>query len=376
MATCPNCKKEVLEGLPFCPYCGSKSKASYESKKTYDYENEDPYQIFQIYHEAEPEIIEAVYKSLAKKYHPDKGLNQTDERMKKINWAYSILRDKEKRATWDSEHTRRKPAETTSSKTKSDPVPEKPTPKISGSRLLVLIFLGVSLITIIILFVSLSNYHREYERLFSYYATAKAILESNNYPLISTVTTQSSTKAAQDATVISQQSLFEFSKKSIQYGDGSLKHWAFEEYVEPYCINEYQDFIVEVVFINPYKADYGRGWDYGILFSHQGADDQYRLVFSSDKYWALYKGVSEPLEYGLTKYFDTSANGQNKIGVIVKKNLVTIFVNDSYLNSVSLPANVKKGEICLATGLYEGDEFQGAYTHYRDFIVEPITSNE
>lgn len=64
----------------------------------------DYYEILQVSPRAEPEIIEAAYRRLALKYHPD--TNQTasaTERMKWINQAYTLLSDPAQRAQYDAD---------------------------------------------------------------------------------------------------------------------------------------------------------------------------------------------------------------------------------------------------------------------------------
>ena len=65
---------------------------------------EDYYEILQIHHSAEPEIIKAAYGKLAQKYHPDINKDPAaGERMKKINLAYEVLSNPEKRKQYDAE---------------------------------------------------------------------------------------------------------------------------------------------------------------------------------------------------------------------------------------------------------------------------------
>lgn len=69
----------------------------------------DLYAILQVAPHAEPEVIEAVWRRLSKKYHPDVNkAPDADERMKAINHAYDVLRDPTERARYDrrreSEH--------------------------------------------------------------------------------------------------------------------------------------------------------------------------------------------------------------------------------------------------------------------------------
>jgi calcineurin-like phosphoesterase family protein len=73
------------------------------------YEDFDYYEVLQVDPSAEPDIIEATYKKLARKYHPD--VNKTPSslaRMKRINIAHDILSDTLQREQYHAEWLRRK----------------------------------------------------------------------------------------------------------------------------------------------------------------------------------------------------------------------------------------------------------------------------
>ena len=65
------------------------------------------YEILEVSENASNEIIEKAYKVLVKKYHPDlqQGADKTkaEEMMKKLNEAYEVLSDEEKRSRYDLE---------------------------------------------------------------------------------------------------------------------------------------------------------------------------------------------------------------------------------------------------------------------------------
>jgi curved DNA-binding protein CbpA len=63
----------------------------------------DPYKILQVDSEAEDEVIQAAYRRLAQKYHPDVAGPSGAERMAAINAAWELLRDPNRRATYDRE---------------------------------------------------------------------------------------------------------------------------------------------------------------------------------------------------------------------------------------------------------------------------------
>ncbi len=65
------------------------------------------YEILEVSENASPEIIEKAYKTLAKKYHPDlqeeANKSRAEAMMKKINEAYDVLGNEEKRKTYNAE---------------------------------------------------------------------------------------------------------------------------------------------------------------------------------------------------------------------------------------------------------------------------------
>lgn len=71
-------------------------------KKLVDY-----YRILQVDPEADPDVVEAAYKRLARKYHPDLNPEpDANQRMQEINVAYEVLGDPEKRAEYHQEWQR------------------------------------------------------------------------------------------------------------------------------------------------------------------------------------------------------------------------------------------------------------------------------
>ena len=78
----------------------------------------DPYKVLQVDSEAEFEVIEAAYRRLARKYHPDVSPGpESQERMVRINQAWEMLRDPVKRAAVDRARTRNASAAAQSSAT-------------------------------------------------------------------------------------------------------------------------------------------------------------------------------------------------------------------------------------------------------------------
>ena len=62
----------------------------------------DPYKILQVDPEAEDEVIQAAYRRLAQKYHPDRSTGQgAIDRMVAINAAWETIGDPKRRASFD-----------------------------------------------------------------------------------------------------------------------------------------------------------------------------------------------------------------------------------------------------------------------------------
>jgi len=66
----------------------------------------DPYKILQVDPEAEDEVIQAAYRRLAQKYHPDRSTGQEAiDRMVAINAAWETIGDPKRRASFDLART-------------------------------------------------------------------------------------------------------------------------------------------------------------------------------------------------------------------------------------------------------------------------------
>jgi curved DNA-binding protein CbpA len=99
----------ISVSLVFCPYCGKNQTKSFSEKDL----KKNPYEILQISEDAEIEVINAAYKSLSKKYHPDIDPSpDSQDKMKDINWAYELLSNPETRKEWDKKHKASEHAQT------------------------------------------------------------------------------------------------------------------------------------------------------------------------------------------------------------------------------------------------------------------------
>lgn len=73
----------------------------------------DPYDVLGVAPDADPDVIRAAYRALAKKYHPDaqpEGKEQAEKKLRELNQAYEVLSDADRRARYDQERGGRDPA--------------------------------------------------------------------------------------------------------------------------------------------------------------------------------------------------------------------------------------------------------------------------
>ncbi len=70
-----------------------------------DPETPDHYRVLQVDPEADPEVVQAAYRVLARKFHPDMTGNESA--MKRLNTAWDAIRDPQKRAAYDAERAAR-----------------------------------------------------------------------------------------------------------------------------------------------------------------------------------------------------------------------------------------------------------------------------
>lgn len=75
-------------------------------------ERRDPYRILQVQPDADPDVVRAAYRVLARKAHPDASApldEGAERRMTDLNWAYAIVRDPVARDRWTSDRRRTPP---------------------------------------------------------------------------------------------------------------------------------------------------------------------------------------------------------------------------------------------------------------------------
>jgi len=92
----------------------------------------DPYKVLQVDPEAEDEVIQAAYRRLAQKYHPDVAGADGAARMASINAAWELLRDPGRRALHDRERRAAAAGQAGSPAPAASPSPSPPSGPTAG----------------------------------------------------------------------------------------------------------------------------------------------------------------------------------------------------------------------------------------------------
>jgi curved DNA-binding protein CbpA len=96
----------------------------------------DPYRVLQVAPTAEQEVLNAAYRALALKYHPDRDKTRAaSRRMTELNAAYRLVRDPDRRSAWDAAQRRAAYGFTTVATRSTDAVPPPPRSASAGSKL-------------------------------------------------------------------------------------------------------------------------------------------------------------------------------------------------------------------------------------------------
>jgi curved DNA-binding protein CbpA len=86
----------------------------------------DPYRVLQVLPTADQEVLNAAFRALARKYHPDHDRTQlASRRMAELNAAWKLVRDPEARAAWDRAQRRAAYGFDRSARTASVPAPPR-----------------------------------------------------------------------------------------------------------------------------------------------------------------------------------------------------------------------------------------------------------
>jgi hypothetical protein len=159
---------------------------------------------------------------------------------------------------------------------------------------------------------------------------------------------------------------------------GSLAHDPGTQMISGQMLGvDIQYFILEVRFYNPYAASQA-GWDYGVLFRHQGPNEHFRLILRSDKVLVLMNNTGqldgEILFEGNLPDLNVDEGGWNLITLYCLRTEAGqdrgyVFINKTFVAELDLSGRSSSGDIAVVTGTYSGDQVQGETTEFQDLSL-------
>ena len=153
---------------------------------------------------------------------------------------------------------------------------------------------------------------------------------------------------------------------------GELVHHN-DEYIETASIyDDIMNFVIEVVFQNPYAAS-THDWDYGIIFRDTGTNNQYRLIIRFNGEWVLKNSLGDPdsqiVASGYIEDLNVNDGEENSITLAAINDVGYLFVNDVFISELILSGRLFAGDLFIATGIYIENEVDGESTLYHDLYL-------
>jgi hypothetical protein len=153
-----------------------------------------------------------------------------------------------------------------------------------------------------------------------------------------------------------------------------------------------RDFIAEAEVTNPYDPDTRHGWDYGFVFAAADANHAYRVYITSDGDWSLKRVAidSAPqrgspnsdatptllpvsaftaIAGGTSAAIQRETGETNRLRFMVQGTNALLFVNDSFVAIITLPADLPRGDIQLGSAFKTVNNKPDSFVPYKDFSV-------
>ncbi len=157
--------------------------------------------------------------------------------------------------------------------------------------------------------------------------------------------------------------------------DGTLLHETNNLIKSDYADISIQNFLLQATFVAPYETAVA-GWDFGVTFRQQAANDELRLVVRSDGAWNLNNRSSDDdnfiQEGDLSNSLTLGKGSTNSILILAVDETGYFFLNGEFIESLDLSSKLAEGDIGLGTGYYTNNQVDGESTDYESFAVWPI----
>ena len=134
--------------------------------------------------------------------------------------------------------------------------------------------------------------------------------------------------------------------------------------------------VIEATLVDTH-SQHGRGWSHGFFF-RKVEQRYYILSISGGGYWALDRRDNVPpydaidVDSGFSSNIRTGRNVENHVRVITLDDRGWLFINDAFEAELDLSEISGAGSVSLIGVWFNGHEYPGKSTVYKDFSVRPI----
>jgi serine/threonine-protein kinase len=157
--------------------------------------------------------------------------------------------------------------------------------------------------------------------------------------------------------------------------EGSLEHEDNTLVKVFYARIDVADFVVEVVFDNPYSTQVG-DFDFGFLFRYADAYNNLRVSINSKGTWNYQNLVGDKDNYdfdalaeGTVTNLDSSPTGSNKMTLICQDTRGWLYLNDQLVTTLDLSIRRNAGAVAIGVGMFRGYKVPGNVTNYHNFKI-------
>ena len=134
------------------------------------------------------------------------------------------------------------------------------------------------------------------------------------------------------------------------------------------------NFTISADFAVPYSESVG-GWSVGFMFRRSSNDNLSHVAIRQSGRYSHYErrdGESTRLANGYISNWNRSVGDKNKMTLVAIEGKGWLFVNSKYVSDFDLSGANESGSLEIATGLFTGDEVEGATTRVSDVSASAL----
>ena len=144
------------------------------------------------------------------------------------------------------------------------------------------------------------------------------------------------------------------------------------EYIEAMtAFTNVRNFAISADFEVPYPESAG-DWSVGFIFRSPTQNDMSYVAVTRDGLYSHYESPDGELDSGRVSNWNRSADGKNKIELVVVEDRGWLFVNSGYVADLDVSGASERGSLEIATGFFTGDGVEGETTRVSEISAAAL----